>query len=94
MEAGYFPGTLRTHALAPEGRKLFLNVATSHGDLSVSVLDANNRNPIARSLPMHGADATALPVMWENAFLFSQDNPVILEFSLHRASLFAFWFAD
>jgi hypothetical protein len=94
MEAGYFPGTLGTCALMPLGGRLFLNVVAPHGELSITVLDASDQNPIARSLPMQGPDATALPVMWENAFLFSQDKPVILEFSLHRASLFSFWFAD
>lgn len=94
MEAGYFPGTLSTQPLMAQGRKLFLNAAARHGELSVSVLDGSSRNQIVRSLPLLGVDGTALPVMWENAFLFSQDKPVILEFSLHRASLFSFWFAD
>jgi hypothetical protein len=94
LEAGIFPGTVRTAPFWPEADSLCVNLAARHGRFSVTILDASSGRAIAGSNVIAGMDATALAVLWENTFPPLRGRQIVLEFSLHRASLYAFWFVD
>lgn len=86
-------GTLTTRVMTMNAETLLLNVDSSAGDVRVQVCDATGQ-PIpgyrfedCRAVKL---DALEAPVQWARPLSILRDRPVVLQFSLRQASLFAF----
>jgi len=96
MEAWSEPGTLTTRPVVFSGKQVFVNAATSLGELRVEILDEagkpiapftlENCNPIS-------CDSTLEPVTWKGADSVAAlaGRPVRFRFTLQDGALYAFW---
>ena len=96
LDAGDALATLTTRPVTFSGRRVFVNAATTAGELRVAILDEAGQ-PIApfttencRSIR---ADNTLEPVTWSGAEDVSalRGKPVRFRFTVRNGSLYAFW---
>lgn len=96
MEAGAESGTLTTRPLRFSGKYLFVNAATSGGELRVALLN-DAGNPIApytlENCTPIAVDNTRMRVQWKDADDLAgyAGRPVRFRFSLRNGALFSFW---
>lgn len=85
-------GTLRTPPLVLAGKKLFVNADASHGELRVQLLSPDG-TPMkdfgSKEFRAIDTDSVSSAIQWREAQSLP-NTPVILEFQLHKATLFAF----
>lgn len=91
LEAGHFPGTVASRPLTCDGTRLHVNLAGRHGTLQAQLRDAASGELLARSRVLRGADAVDAVLEWESGAP-PRRREITLEFALHRARLFSFWF--
>lgn len=91
--AGAQPATLRTPPLLLTGNGVAVNANAAHGKLEVQVLDASGA-PIPRfsfaDMTPISVDGVNIPVFWKRPIEHLENRPVMLEFRLENAELFAF----
>jgi hypothetical protein len=96
MDAGAKEGTLTTRPVKFSGRRLFVNVDASHGELRGEVLDQKGEvlAPFTRDncTPIT-TDSTIAELRWKGAADLSKltDQPVRFRFHLQSGALHAFW---
>ncbi|MFT5466537.1 MAG: hypothetical protein ACI8UO_001637 [Verrucomicrobiales bacterium] len=96
LDAGQDGGKITTRKLRFDGKRLFVNVDASGGDLRAEVIDAEG-NPIPpftlENCQPVTADSTLIEVNWKDAddLTAVAGKPVRLRFHLRKASLYAFW---
>jgi hypothetical protein len=96
MEAQWIEGSLTTRPVLFHGKRLFVNVDTSEGELRAEVLDRDGRviEPFSReNSDVIRADKTLQAVHWKGASDLSSiaGEPVRFRFHLKRGNLYAFW---
>jgi hypothetical protein len=96
LDAPNRSGSLTTRPVLFHGKYLFVNVDSPEGELTVEVLDRNNR-PIApftaENCPPISVNNTLQPVAWNGAKDLSAlaGRPVKFRFHLRDGSLYSFW---
>jgi hypothetical protein len=96
MEAGAMERNLCTRPVTFKGKRLFVNVEASGGELTAAITDVNFR-PIApftsaNCIPVR-ADSTRHEVRWQGAddLAAASNRPVCICFNLKRGKLYSFW---
>ena len=89
LAASYDGGVIRTKPLRLPGGDLHMNAKSDFGEIVVEALD-DKGNRIARSKTIR-CDSLDTIVNWEDGGLEDVDGPVVLQFTLKNALLFAFW---
>jgi hypothetical protein len=96
LNAGASVGHITTHPVVFSGKKLFVNVDCSQGELRVEILDEKGQ-PIEpftldNCLPV-STNGTSVPIVWKNAEDLASiaGTPVRFRFALRRGALYAFW---
>lgn len=92
MVSSYFPGVLTTNPLVPNAGGLRINANTRHGSLMVTVRDNRSSRLLGQSRPIVGRDDTMLQVEWASPWTWEPGATITLEFALHQATLYSFWF--
>jgi hypothetical protein len=96
MAAGGTPRSLTTRPVRFSGKRLFVNVDSTAGEMRVEILDAHNETLKGFSadecLPLR-TNNTLTPVRWRagNDLARLAGQPVKFRFHLRDARLFAFW---
>lgn len=91
MEAGHFPGTLLTRPVTARGG-LRINGDARHGTIRARFRSPGSGAIIAESTVFMGESSLSKRVDCPSASSLAGDGRVQIEFLLHRAALYAFWF--
>ena len=89
LGASFDGGQIVTRPLELKGKCLHLNTKSDFGEAVVEIIDADG-GVLARSNPI-SADASDVPVQWEEGNLQGLSGPVVLRITLRNALLFAIW---
>jgi len=89
LGASYDGGEIRTKPLRLGDGDLHINAKSDFGEIVVDVLDTKG-DRIASSKVIR-CDSLDTVVDWEDGSLENVNEPVVLNFTLNNALLFAFW---
>lgn len=93
MAAGYFPGSLLTRPLRPDGTGIRVNLQARHGSIQAALVDPADGRELARTRSHGGVDGTGVALEWESPPP-AVNGPVQVRFHLHKANLYSFGFTD
>ena len=90
LAASFYGGRVTTRPFALNGNELWVNAKADYGELTVELLDGEEK-PIpgyaAEDCVALAEDGVAIPVRWRG----DEGRPVRLRFVLNNAQLYAYW---
>ena len=91
LDAGQKAGAITTKPFTVRGKKLFVNVDASKGEIRADVLDGRGK-VLAASTPMKG-DLSRGQVKWSSGNIAARNGKVVrIRFSLRNARFYSYWF--